>query len=385
VEARRADAGAAFNVRAVKIVLLVGSLGSGGAERVASTLCNAWVDRGDTVTLIPTFSGGGESFYELDSRVELLFLASVAGIASRRNKRYVRRVLALRALIAARKPHVVISFMPNVNVAALAATVFSRIPCIVCERSDPLLLPMSRAWRLACRASYPAADAVTVQTEAAAQRIGSVYRGIRRLRTIPNPLPSDLPRVSSRRLSPDRRKTLLSLGRLSDEKRVDLIVEAFAGVTTAHPDWDLRIYGDGPLRERVAEQIARSGLCGRVHLMGRTTVPWQALSEADAFAMASEFEGFPNALLEAMGIGLPCIASDCPNGPREITRNGIDARLVPVGDVPALRAAMLELMADAQVRVELGQRARDSVHARYALPAVLQQWDALFKEVGAGT
>jgi GalNAc-alpha-(1->4)-GalNAc-alpha-(1->3)-diNAcBac-PP-undecaprenol alpha-1,4-N-acetyl-D-galactosaminyltransferase len=367
----------------VKIVLLVGSLGSGGAERVASTLCNAWADRGDAVTLIPTFSGGGEAFYELDRRVELLFLASVAGIASRRNKRYLRRVLSLRALIAARRPDVVISFMPNVNVAALAATAFSGTPCIVCERSDPILLPISRAWRVACRVFYRAAEAVTVQTEAAAQRMGSVYGGIRRLRAIPNPLPSDLPSVSTTRFSPQGRKTLVSLGRLSDEKRVDLIVEAFARLTTTHPDWDLRIYGDGPLRKRLAEQIARSGLCGRAHLMGRTTEPWRALAEADAFVMASQFEGFPNALLEAMGIGLPCIASDCANGPREITRNGIDARLVPVGDVPALRAAMLELMGDSRVRAELGQRARDSVRARYALPTVLQQWDALFREVGA--
>jgi GalNAc-alpha-(1->4)-GalNAc-alpha-(1->3)-diNAcBac-PP-undecaprenol alpha-1,4-N-acetyl-D-galactosaminyltransferase len=366
----------------VKIVFLIGSLGSGGAERVASVLCNAWVTRGDSVTLIPTFSGGGESFYALDPRVELLFLASVAGVASPRRKRYLRRVLALRSLIMARRPDVVISFMPNVNVAALAATAFSRIPTIVCERSDPLLLPMSRVWRIACNLSYRTAEAVTVQTDAAAQRIGGMYRGIRRLQTIPNPLPPELPMVASKPDSPERRHTLLSLGRLAEEKRIDLIVQAFAEAARAHPEWDLHIYGDGPLRQSLAEQIANVGLSDRARLMGRTTTPWHVMSQADAFVMASEYEGFPNALLEAMGLGLACIATDCPNGPREITRNGTDARLVPVGDLSALRTAMAELMGDRQVRMELGRLACQSVRTRYALPAVLHAWDKLFREVG---
>jgi GalNAc-alpha-(1->4)-GalNAc-alpha-(1->3)-diNAcBac-PP-undecaprenol alpha-1,4-N-acetyl-D-galactosaminyltransferase len=365
----------------MNIVFLISSLGSGGAERVASTLCNDWAARGDTVTLVPTFSGGGQPFYALHEKIELLYLSGLLGPALGGGKRYLARLLALRRLVRERKPDVVVSFLPNVNIAALAATAFSGVPCIVCERSDPSVQAIGAVWRIACKLFYRYADLVTVQTQTVAAGIQRVYGGLNKVSVVPNPLPRDLGRWHADLGAPRTRRTLLSLGRLSKEKRVDHIIDAFAALVLQFPEWDLHIYGDGPERVALQVRIDRLGLNGRAQLFGRSNDPWQVMAGVDAFVMASSYEGFPNALLEAMGIGLPCVAADCPSGPREISHDGLNAVLFQPGDAVGLIDALARLFSNKTERMALGQRARSSVFERYSLRAVRETWDDLFAAV----
>lgn len=373
----------------LKIVFLLSSLGSGGAERVASTLSNAWVERGDQVTLVPTFSGGGTPFYELDSRVEVRYLAQELGIAgaSGGGKRYLQRLVALRRLIRARKPDVVVSFLPNVNIAALAATAFTRIPCIVSERSDPSVQPIGRFWSLACRLLYRFADAVTVQTEHVAKRIEAIYPGLRRVAVMPNPLPAALLAQSESQpveisQSGSFSQVLLSVGRLAPEKRTDLIIEAFAQLAPQFPNWVLHLVGDGPLREPLQDKIDATGLPPkRICLLGRSNEPWALMAQANAFVLASDYEGFPNALLEAVALGLPSVSTDCGGGVRDISEQGTVVRLVPTGDLTQLQLALSELMSDPCLRLQLGRDGAASVRRRFSLNTVLAMWDALFAQV----
>ncbi|WP_408908410.1 glycosyltransferase family 4 protein [Variovorax paradoxus] len=368
----------------MKILFLISSLGPGGAERVASTLCNAWVQRGDSVTLLPTFSGGGEPFYPLDERVELLYLANLVGAASGRNKKYFKRLLAIRRVIFERAPDVIVSFLPNVNVAALLANLGTGIPCIVCERSDPSVLPMARIWKLGCKALYRTAKLVTVQTEAVAKKIKEIYPCLPRVAVLANPLPEDVfLHVAEGRNS--TRKILIAIGRLSEEKKVGAMIEAFAALAAQNLNWDFHIYGDGPLRSKIDMGIKNLALENRVFLKGRTSEPWRVMAEAHIFIIASEYEGFPNALLEAMGVGLPCIAVDCPSGPREITSNGIAGKLIPMNQPETLIQAVSELMSDESARLRLGKLAREYVKTHYSLATVLKEWDALFHDIGAVT
>jgi GalNAc-alpha-(1->4)-GalNAc-alpha-(1->3)-diNAcBac-PP-undecaprenol alpha-1,4-N-acetyl-D-galactosaminyltransferase len=367
--------------KGMKIIVLTSSLSTGGAERVASTLCNSWARRGDRVTLIPTFSGGGEPFYPLSKEVELIYLA--ARIQGQRGKilQYKERFFMLRRLIAERLPDVVVSFLPNVNVAAILVAAGMRVPVIICERSDPSQQPYTLFWKIACRATYRFADMLTVQTAAVAKSAADIFPKVGKIRAVANPLPSE---ISEHLRTPDRaRKILLSLGRLSEEKQVNKIIDGFSDVCNAFQEWELHIYGDGPLSNELEEIIIRRDLQHRILLKGRTNNPWAVMAGADAFVMASRYEGFPNALLEAMGIGLPCIAFDCPSGPREISNDGRDAVLVPMNDVAGLSAAMEKLMSYESFRTMLGTQARNSVHERYSLDAVLSRWDDLFREVGA--
>jgi glycosyltransferase involved in cell wall biosynthesis len=364
----------------MRIILLTSSLDSGGAERVATTLCNAWAARGDFVTLIPTFSGGGTPFFKVSDSVDLVYLADVVGCRNKNIFNYFQRLLTLRRLIKSKEPDVVISFLPNVNVAAILSTVLLNVPLIIGERTDPSSDHRPPFWKIACRLSYRFSDMLTVQTDSVVSSVGQIYTGLRMVRSVPNPLPEGV--EAQDRQDSNRRKVLLSLGRLSDEKQIGDIIKAFSQVANKFTDWDLNIFGEGPLRQALDEEIKNLQLSDRVFLKGNTLRPWDVMSTSDAFIMTSKFEGFPNSLLEAMGVGLPCIAYDCPSGPREITRNGVDAILVPVNDQNSLLGGVIELMGNEALRESLGAQARESILKRYQLSTVLDRWDELFCEVG---
>lgn len=365
----------------MRIILLTSSLGAGGAERVATTLCNAWAAKGHQVMLLPTYSGGGVSFYDVAGDVELVYLAERANASGNIISSYLGRLRTLRKLVLSWSPDVVVSFLPNVNVATILGTAFSGIPLIICERSDPTSHPAPFVWRFATKALYRFADMLTVQTPAVVNKVKSLYPGVKLIRAIANPLPAGVA-LRSRKISLGR-KTLLSLGRLSSEKQVERIINAFSEVALEFEDWDLNIYGDGPEKDSLVELVEKKSLSGRVLIAGATVSPWDVMAESDAFVLTSEYEGFPNALLEAMGVGLPCITFDCPSGPREISEDGQTALLVPLNDQKCLTAAMRRLFADGLLREALAGRARTSVTARFGLETVLCQWDELFKEVGA--
>ncbi|WP_420476669.1 glycosyltransferase family 4 protein [Noviherbaspirillum sp. ST9] len=365
----------------MKIVSLVSSLNSGGAERVMTVLCNAWSARGDCVTLIPTYSGGGKPFYKVSEDVELIYLAEVCGAKGKSPWAYAARGAALRRLIMERQPDVVVSFMPNVNVAATISMMRSNIPLIICERDDPSSRSRRDLWEIGARLVYPLADMFTVQTEAVALKARQFYPGVKKVRAIPNPLAPGIGEyLAEGNVS---RHVLLGMGRLVPQKQVHRMIEAFAEVADAFPDWDLHIYGDGPLRGELDGLIASLELRGRVALTGKTSEPWAVMSNADAFVMTSAHEGFPNAMLEAMAVGLPCAVFDCPSGPRELSADGRDALLVPLNDHRGMVRSLETLMAGDELRKTLGSRARRSVRERFNLPVVLRMWDALFEEVGA--
>lgn len=367
----------------MNILFLTSSLAAGGAERVAATLCNAWAERGDGVRLVPTYSGGGTPFYQLNTPVEIQYLSGLAGARGKSLRSYARRFSALRNLIRHGNVDVVISFLPNVNVAAVLAVAFTGVPVIISERRDPESQRASRFWELACTLLYRFANAVVVQTDTVKASIGGLYPSLKYVVSIPNPLPGEILKKRRQEIATPRR-VLLSLGRLSPEKQIDHIIRSFAGLAGEHAEWDLHIYGDGPARNGLEALAVQLGMSDRICFMGRTSEPWSVMESAAAFVMTSRFEGFPNALLEAMGIGLPCVAYDCPSGPREITRGGEDAMLVALNDERQLAEKLAQLMSDEALRLELGARARRSVIDRYQLDAVLRQWDGLFAQLGVG-
>jgi glycosyltransferase involved in cell wall biosynthesis len=363
----------------MRILLLTSSMSAGGAERVASTLVNAWSTRGDRVALMPTFSGGGESFYPVSSDALVVSLARLAGSTSRSMVSRLVRLRAMRRFILEWKPDVVVSFLANVNIAAVLASVRLPIPVVVCERSNPFARPAPLLLRAGSRVTYPFADALVVQTADLAKRYETSRWPWGRVRVIPNPAPADLLDLRHTGRT-DGRHLLLAMGRLSPEKQFDRLLRVFAGLPGRHPSWVLRIVGDGPLRPALEQQVEALGLRDRVELPGWTRHPEHDLAAADAYVLTSRYEGFPNGLLEAMTAGVPCVTFDCPSGPREMTRDGAVALLIPPDD-GSLDQALSTLMSDEELRSSVGQRARASVIERYSLAHVLELWDDLFAEV----
>ncbi|WP_244850655.1 glycosyltransferase family 4 protein [Caballeronia sp. SL2Y3] len=368
----------------MNITLLVSSMGSGGAERVAATLVNAWSARGDTVTLVATYRRSTPCFYALSDTVRFVRLADRVKQPRGGALGYLERQRALRAVIAESRPDVVVCFLYNVNLAGILASLRQRVPLIVCEHNDPSVDGRSRFWRLATRLAYPRADAVTVLTENVVEPFRAMVPGVRHMAVMPNPLPPELFRESGPRTlaAENGRMRLASFGRLHPQKNYGLLIDAFASIASRFPMWDLTIWGEGAERASLQAKIDGHGLGERISLPGVTSDPWAEMRRAQAFAMSSRFEGFGLALAESMALGVPAVAVDCKSGPRDITRNGEDALLVPPNDRDALADALARLLGDERLRAELGRKGAQSMRERYSVDAILRLWDALFQRVG---
>lgn len=197
-------------------------------------------------------------------------------------------------------------------------------------------------------------------------------QGLDNVSFMPNPLPF-MPEVPSKRTE----KVVTSIGRLHDQKGIDMLLDTWAEVAPLHPDWTLRIYGDGEDEETLKKQCASLGLDDSVRWMGRTSDVPGALRGGSVFVQSSRGEGFPLALLEAMATAVPCAAFDCAPGVREIIRDGEDGLLAQVGNTRELALKLDELMSDKELRDRMGEAARVNVR-RYSTEEVTRRWEELF-------
>lgn len=365
------------------IYLLVNSMHSGGAERVAANLANAWSRDGHRVRLVITFSGRGDCHYTLDAAVEVTYLNDVAAAAGSGLRAYWKRFMALRRLIRAGQPDVVVSFLTNVNVAALLASAGLGVPVIVSERTHPPTAPLSAMWVRLRRLTYPFAYRVVMLSSDGLAWLETTMPRARGL-VISNPVEYPLARgepvaAVQEYLGPGR-KVLLAVGRLDDGKQFDRLLMAFHDIACKHADWDLAIIGEGPNQRALGASIAELGLQSRVVMTGRVGNVGDWYERADLYVMTSKFEGFPNTLAEAMAHGCPAVSYDCDTGPRDIIRHGIDGLLVEqVGDVPALAAALDRLMGSEELRSQMGAQAME-VRVRFSMRSVLERWYAVFPD-----
>ncbi|MFJ9173958.1 glycosyltransferase family 4 protein [Streptomyces sp. NPDC102360] len=177
-------------------------------------------------------------------------------------------------------------------------------------------------------------------------------------------------------------KVIAAVGRLVPGKRYDLLLEAFAAVSSKEPDWQLRIYGGGAQEPHLRALVDGLGLTGRARLMGAVSPIEPELAKASIVVSASDAESFGMTLVEGMRCGVPAVSTDAPLGPAEIITDGVDGRLVPVGDMRALAEALIDLIRDAAVRKEMGAAAYASAH-RFDLEPIVARYDALFEELDA--
>jgi glycosyltransferase involved in cell wall biosynthesis len=232
--------------------------------------------------------------------------------------------------------------------------------------------------RTALRRAYRRLDVLTTVTEADADAYRRKMRlpGVR-IAALPNSVPDPvLPPADG------NAKVVVAAGRLVPVKRYDLIIEAFARVAAEHPDWQLRVYGKGEERDRLRALVHRLGLGDNVFLMGPAAPMEAEWVKGSIGAAASNFEPFGMTLVEAMRCGLPVVSTDCPYGPGEIIQDGVDGRLVPVGDTAAFAGALLDLVRDDERRRRMGRSAIENAR-RFAPGPVLEQAEDLFERAVA--
>ena len=364
-----------------------------------TALAARWVDKGWSVTIL-TFAGPTDaSFFGTDPRVVevRLDLFAVSRTPFAGVVRNLGRLRRLRQAIRATEPDAVLSFMDRTNVLTLLATVGQPWPVVVSDRTDPDVSP-GRGWSQLRSLAYLRAHRIVVQTAAARRALPARRRA--RASVIPNPVlqPAELPGsgqpvpadhdaagTSASRNEGDGQAPaggaasgarVVALGRLVEAKGFDLLLRAFATVHRRHPGVTLEIWGEGTDHASLLSLRDQLGLASAVDLRGETRTPAVALRRGDVFVLSSRHEGFPNVLLEAMAEGIAAVAFDCPYGPAEIIRDGVDGILVPPGDVEGLAGAIDRVLDDPATRSRLGARAVE-VRERFDLERIGRMWDEL--------
>lgn len=362
----------------MRLALTISSMRAGGAERILSVLANHWDAQGHDVRIF-TFSPVNEaSFFKLHGRVGLTNLnreGDSLGVCAKISGNW-QRLKGLRKSIRAWAPDIVISFGDTTNVLTILSMLGTGIPVIASERTYPGRHRIGRMWEMLRMATYPLADAVTVQTEAAKACLSGVDESS--LYVIPNPVTIEDNPEGKCPVPFDR--FALCVGRQTWEKGFDMAIAAFAGVSARYPKWGLVLVGDGSERAALEKQAAEAGVADKVFFPGIVVSPKGYYEAADLFVLPSRYEGFPNALCEAMAFGTPIVAYDCLAGPGEIVRHEKDGLLVTPESVSDLAKALERLMEDGDLRVRFGKNARE-IAKRYDKDAVLGGWQRLIEDV----
>ncbi|MGE0801664.1 MAG: glycosyltransferase family 4 protein [Lautropia sp.] len=369
------------------LLVVVDSLHGGGAERITVNLAERFAADGWAVTLV-TLSSDRNDVYPLPAGIERLALNALqpSGSLLRALATNRARVVALRRLLLARAPTLVLGAMATSAVLCCLAALGTRRAVIAWEHCDPVMSFSERKWDLLRRYAYRRAAVVVALTESGAHWIRA-HTHARRAVAIPNAvtaaLASPLPPIDPDSVVTPSARLLLAVGRLTRQKGFDLLLDAFAPVAARHPDWTLVILGEGEDRAALTAATAAHGLAGRVLLPGWVGNVADWYRRADAFVLSSRWEGFPGVLAEAMSHGLPAVSFDCRTGPSDMIEDGVDGLLVPPEDRAALTAALLRVIEDAPLRARLAAAA-PRIAERLTPQRIHAQWQALIASLPAG-
>lgn len=367
----------------MKLLFAIKGLNSavGGAERVLCTVCSELAVRGHDVTIVTFDRPGGQSFYPLDARVRRIDLGIGDSTGNARLGETLCRVAALRRLAMEERPEVAVGFMHSMFVPLAFALAGTSIPVLGSEHIVPehyWTRPLQYALLIA---ASPLLSKVTVLSEAIRIRYPSAIR--KRMIAVPNPV---VPAIGQGDPSAGKaRYVLLSVGRLDVQKDHGTLLRAFARIASEHPDWELRIIGDGPLRRELESLACDLGLEERVRMPGVTCEIGAEYRAADAFVIPSRYEAFGLVTAEAMSYGLPVVGfADCP-GTNELIQEGSTGLLAAAGaDRAASLAQELErLLSDPDLRRQLGRAGKLAIARSFSAQHVCDLWERLLESTCA--
>lgn len=365
----------------MKITLVISSLSCGGAERVLVLMAQGFIDQGHEVSIV-TLSAKNTDFYQLPaecSRLALGIMGSSSGL-SEAIKNNIQRVTLLRQAVESSAPEVVISFLRITNITTILALLGTKYPLIVTEHNDPQVFSYGMLWETLRRLTYPFCDSVVSVSKGVDEGFASLPKSKRAV--IYNPIiVKDDGQVDKLPQEVDPAKNwLVSMGRLTEQKGFDLLLQAFQQIAPKYPNWQLLIMGRGELRQELEKMRDDLGLSGQVIFTGALSNPFTVLKQGKLFVMASKNEGFPMAHGEALACGLPVIATDCPSGPREMIRHNVDGLLVPNQDIAAFSSAMDSLMSDPEKREQFATKAPE-VTTRFSLDTIITEWETVMHQL----
>lgn len=308
----------------MKILFYLESLEKGGAERVTTNLANFFSCKNEVFVVTKK---AGENEYQLNDKV---------------SRAVKTKCHELRQYLLEIKPNIVIVMFAPSSIRMTMAKIGLNIPIIISERNDPNNFGGKKITKYIYQACMKLADGLVFQTKDAMKYYDFCKKPEKQI--IYNPL--DLNMFENIRREQVKNK-IVTVGRLHKQKNQKLLIDAFKQIHIKYSDYYLEIYGDGNLKLDLINYIEKNNLADCIFLKGEKSNVWQLIQDAKLFVLSSDYEGLPNALIEAMALGIPCVSTDCPcGGPKELIIDHYNGSLVPTNDVKTLSYAIEELLSN---------------------------------------
>ena len=358
-----------------KLAFYIGSLNKGGAERVFVNLAEYFQNKGYQIVMVTQYRKEDEYVLAEGIRRVISDIPPEETTGSRAVNFY-RRMSRLHRIWKKERPDLVLSCVGKNNFMAVVTTMFTKTKPVVSVVGEAKEEYPNRLMKALANLLFPFASGVILQTE----RSKSFFsQRVSRTSVI---LPNSLnPLFIRERFRGEREKRIVSVGRLDANKNHEMMIRAFAGLAGRYPEYTLTIYGEGELREHLQKLIASLGLEEKVFLPGVVPDVAERIEKAALFLLVSYSEGVSNALIEALALGLPVIATDVPSGgTQELIRHGGNGLIIPPGDEEALKAAMERLLSDGEYAERLGEQAH-KIQERLAPERVNRQWQDYFESI----
>ena len=326
-----------------EIIIVTISLGNDGAERILTELARQWVHDGHHITVIQTSPNRYGNEYALEEGIEQIEIHTTS------SNKVIRFMQEIKELIK------ILKTRPNAT-------------CLSFLSASSFILSIS-SWFIKNRDfAFRFADALVFQTEDARSYFPKSVqnRGV----IIPNPINGKLPPP----IEGEREKTIVTACRLHPQKNLPMMINAFSMLADEFPEYKLVIYGQGVLEDELRAQIKSLNLENRILLPGFASNILEKVAPCSMFVSSSDFEGISNSMLEALGMGLPVVVTDCPvGGARMVIKSGENGILVPVGDTQAMYEAMRSVLKDPALASKLSQNAI-KVRDEFPLWKIAKRW-----------
>ena len=354
----------------MKICIVIGTLNYSGAEKIVSNIISSLYNEYEIEVVLLACDQPSDKF-----PIKQYPLYIDEKKHTNRISRTLKRIKLMREIIKKAEYDLVVSFGCKYNLdVVMSMAGRKKTKLILCERNDPIYDPSSRLLRIRRNLFYRFADGFVFQTE----EIKSFFsKRIQRKSVI---IPNFVTSLPAKYYDPrDTDLTFATCGRLDDyQKDQTTLIRTFSEFLKTHPGYKLEFYGSGPDELRYKELVESLNIANNVVFHGYVNDPISHMASARYFVFSSRYEGMPNALIEALSFGIPCISTDCSGGgARFLIDDGKNGILIPFNNDSALLAAMIAFADDYEKAKSMGDEGR-KINEKLRKDRIIQLWKDYF-------
>lgn len=358
----------------MKIVISLGSLQCGGTARVVSALGN-YLIREHQIFIITTYQD--KPAFRLDERISVLFLKNRCAERQRKLESAIKELRNILQTIDQIQPDIILAMGPEMSFRMLAVKYFRKIPTIISARANPERELSSHLYKCLASILYKKADGMVCQTAATQEYYSSKLS--KKVVIIPNPIEEEFLTYP---IEKEKEKVIVAVGRLVQDKNYPLLLNVFSKISKNYPEYHLLIAGEGEERENLKQISKNLRIQNKVSFLGNVSDIKPLYAKCSVYVLCSNNEGMPNSLMEAMALGAPTIATDCPvGGPRYLIENKKNGLLIQMSNEKELGEAIQRILNDPGLAFCMGKQAKEDSQ-KFSVKRTGKQWEQYLLKYG---